>query len=255
MKRTYLALASASALLMAGCSPAEDTGALDAATPPPEGGTDVSVASADGADAETSAADLPEKLQDVSAASYSIDPTHAFLSATVMHNGLSEYTVDFTDFDASLDFDPASPESSSLTVTIDPLGLNVNYPGDYKEGHPDSDFESWQDALSKDARFLNGEAYPEITFTSTELNRTGDYTGTVTGDLTFLGVTKPVTLDVTYNGMANMSWYGERDIIGFDATTTLNRSDFGQTSLQNAISDEVTIEFSGEFIQDENTED
>ncbi|MEQ9314317.1 MAG: YceI family protein, partial [Henriciella sp.] len=73
----------------------------------------------------------------------------------------------------------------------------------------------------------------------------------VTGDLTFLGVTRPVTLDVTYNGTANAPWYGERDLIGFDATTTINRSEFGQDSLQGVISDEVVIEFSGEFLQDE----
>ena len=101
---------------------------------------------------------------------------------------------------------------------------------------------------------MNAGAYPQITFTSTEVTRTGDTTGTVTGDLTFLGQTQPVTLDVTFNGVANVPWFGTRDIIGFDAVTTINRSEFGQDTLQGMISDEVVVEFSGEFLQQEAAE-
>ena len=81
--------------------------------------------------------------------------------------------------------------------------------------------------------------------------RTGDLTGTVTGDLTLLGVTNPVTLDVTYNGVANPPWYGGRDVIGFDASTTLNRSDVGMGAYIPNIGDAVKVDFSGEFLQDE----
>ena len=73
----------------------------------------------------------------------------------------------------------------------------------------------------------------------------------MTGDLTFLGVTRPVTLDVTFNGVGNTPWTGERDILGFNASTTITRSEYGQESLQGVISDEVEIEFSGEFLQEE----
>ena len=76
-------------------------------------------------------------------------------------------------------------------------------------------------------------------------------TGTVTGDLTLLGVTKPVSLDVSYNGVANPPWFGERDVIGFDASTTVQRSEFGMAAYIPNISDAVTVEFSGEFLQDE----
>ena len=127
----------------------------------------------------------------------------------------------------------------------------MNFPGDYKASHTDSPYDSWPEALSQDERFMNAGAHPQIKFVSTDATRTSDNTGTVTGDLSFLGVTNPVTLDVTYNGFANAPWYGERDMLGFDATGTINRSDFGQTSLENMISDEVTVSFSGEFLQDE----
>lgn len=185
-----------------------------------------------------------QTLDGVAADTYQLDKTHAFLTWTVQHNGLSSYTVNFTDFDATLEFDPEDLGASSITVTIDPMGLETNYPDAEKR-------EEWHTELSTDDRFLNGDDHPEITFVSTSAEQTGDFTGTVTGDLTFLGVTKPVTMDVTYNGTANMPWYGPRDLIGFNATTTIKRSDFGMTAMIPMISDEVEIEFSGEFLQNE----
>ena len=131
------------------------------------------------------------------------------------------------------------------------MGLNVNYPSDFKAGHADLPYETWPETLSKDERFLQAETYPEITFTSTSVEQTGETTGTVTGDLTFLGTTQPVTMDVTFNGTTNTPWTGERDLLGFNAVTTFNRSAFGQTSLEGVISDEVRVEFTGEFLQDE----
>ena len=185
-----------------------------------------------------------QTLEGVAADTYQLDKTHAFLTWTVQHNGLSGYTVNFTEFDATLEFDPEDLGASSITVTIDPMALETNYPDAAKR-------EEWHTELSTDDRFLNGDEYPEITFVSTSAEQTGEFTGTVTGDLTFLGVTKPVTMNVTYNGTANMPWYGPRDLIGFNATTTIKRSDFGMTAMIPMISDEVEIEFSGEFLQNE----
>lgn len=251
MKLTPFILAGASALALAACSQSDDSVDIEADAPPAETATETDADDADtAADAEAEATPETESITP-DAATYSLEPTHAFLSFTVMHNGLSEYTVDFTDFDVTLDLDPEAPENSTLTATIDPLGLNVNYQADYKAGHPDSPYANWPEALSKDGRFLNAEEFPEITFVSTEITPTGDETAEVTGDLTFLGLTRPVTLDVTYNGATNVAWYGERDLVGFDATTTISRSAFGQESLEGVISDEVVIEFSGELLQDE----
>jgi polyisoprenoid-binding protein YceI len=245
MKLSTFLLAGASAIFIAACSQGEDSIEIEATTPPAET-TDTETA-----EPETAEPEAPAETPVAHAATYSIEPTHAFLSFTVMHNGLSEYTVDFTDFDATLDFDPDAPEASTLTARINPLGLNVNYRADYKAGHPDSEYDTWPEALSKDSRFLNATEYPEITFVSTSVTKTGENTGTVTGDLTFLGATRPVTLDVTYNGVGSAPWYGERSLIGFDATTTISRSAFGQDSLPGIISDEVVIEFSGEFLENE----
>ena len=183
-------------------------------------------------------------LEGVASGLYELEKTHAFLSWTVRHGGISGYTVDFTAFDASLVFDAAEPTNSQLSVSIDPTALNTNYPDPEKK-------ISWEDELATDAKFLNANEFPEITFVSTAVEQTGEFAGTVTGDLTFLGVTKPVTLDVTYGGVANPPWFGQRDVIGFTAETRFNRSDFGMTSMMGNISDQVVIEFSGEFLQAE----
>lgn len=243
MKLTTTILAASGLLVLAACSGA-DTDTSDA----------VETETTETVEADTGAAAGEGPLADVATATYSIEPTHAFLTATVMHNGLSEYTLSFTSFDGTLDFNAGDPASSSLDFTIDPTSVWVNYPGDYKAGHPDSPHDSWTEALAQDEGFMNAGAYPQITFTSTEVTRTGDTTGTVTGDLAFLGQTQPVTLDVTFNGVANVPWFGTRDIIGFDAVTTINRSEFGQDALQGMISDEVVVEFSGEFLQQEAAE-
>jgi len=233
---------SASVLLLAACGGASDSSDIDDTPSLP-------TSEADTALAETS---LHPLLAEVAAGTYSLEKTHAFMTVKVGHGGgISDYRISFTDFDAALSFDPADPEASSLTFTINPVALETNYPGDYSVGHADSQWESWNEDVSRDAKWLNADAYPEIKFVATEISKTGDLSGTVTGDLTLLDVTKPVTLDVTYNGVANPPWFGERDVIGFDASTTVKRSEFGMAAYIPNISDEVKVEFSGEFLQDE----
>lgn len=197
--------------------------------------------------------ELAEKFVEASPGSYNLEKTHAFLYAEVSHNGLSQYRLNFTDIDASMTFDPSNPtaEANSISVTINPTGIVTNYPGAYKANHTDSPYESWDEDLAQNPGWFNAAEFPAITFTSTSLERTGDYTGKLTGDLSFLGVSKPVTLDITYNGVGNKPWWGERDLIGFNATGTFNRSDFGMTKLVGPIGDEVSLTFTGEFLQSE----
>ena len=96
-------------------------------------------------------------------------------------------------------------------------------------------------------RMFDTANFPEITFESTEVTRNSDNTGTVTGDLTIKGVTKPVTLDVTYNG----SLIDERSnsyAIGFSGAATIKRSDFGIDFLVPVVGDDVTITIETEFL-------
>lgn len=200
---------------------------------------------------DEAAAEIAATLADVDAGSYSLDRNHAFLGFYVGHaNDISKYRAGFADFDADLVFDPENPEDAELSVTVNPADLIVNYTGNFTETHPDSEFETWADELAKGDRWLNADEFPELTFTSTSITTTGPNTGEVTGDLTFLGQTQPVTLDVTYNGLTNPPWAAEQDLIGFTARTTLQRSDWGMDALIPYVGDEVTVAFSGEFKQD-----
>lgn len=184
-----------------------------------------------------------------SAGTYTLDKNHASLTWRVSHFGLSQYTGRFTDFDATLDFHPDDPSATRLTATINPSSAETDYPGDYKAGHANSGFETWNEDLARNANWFNADQFPEITFATTSVSPATANTGTVTGDLTFLGVTKPVTLDVTYNGVANFPWAPDTDKIGFSARTTLKRSEFGQTALAPNIGDEVEIIIETEFDQ------
>ena len=184
------------------------------------------------------------------AGDYSLEVNHAYLAAYVGHgNGLSRYQISFTALDADLSFDPAAPESASITFTVDTAGVQTNYPGDYKGTHEGSAHESWNEDVSNDGKWLNSTEHGTATFVSTGATRTGDNTGTVTGDLTLLGQTNEVTFDVTYNGNGEARGSG-RALLGFNATTTINRSDWGMGSYIPVISDDVRLDFSGEFIAD-----
>lgn len=190
---------------------------------------------------------LPANLfidEGVNSGAYELEKTHASLIWTVSHNGLSKYTARFTDFDVSLNIDPENPANSTLLASINPLSVETSHPsgGD------------WDATLGSDEKWFNATTFPEIMYTSTSIDLTGERTGTIMGDLTLLGITKAVPMDVTYNNVRNFSWYGERDVIGFSATANLKRSNFGMVALLPSIGDEVTISIEAEFVGAEQTE-
>lgn len=176
---------------------------------------------------------------EASIGNYELDKTHAFLTWRVKHNGLSNYTARFTDFDASIAFEPDNPVASSVIATINPLSLETD--------HPTND--NWDNTLATDRKWLNGEKFPQIVFQSTSIEQTGEFTGIIKGDLTLLGVTQEVSLNTTYNGTGNAPWFGTRDIIGFSATGSLKRSEFGMTNLIPNIADEVEFTIEAEFVE------
>lgn len=177
---------------------------------------------------------------------YKIDPNHASLTFRVNHMGLSRYTARFTDIAADLQFDPANPAAMSVNATINPRSIETDFHGD----KPDFDAElagpSWLDAAK----------FPQITFKSTKVDVTGPATANVTGDLTLHGVTRPVTLETTFNGGAKpngMDPAGSR--IGFSAQGSLKRSEFGVSygipapGSNFGVGDEVEFFIEAEFTQ------
>jgi len=180
-------------------------------------------------------------LAEVSSANYTLDPGHASLVWKVSHNGLSNYTARFTEFSADLEFNAADPAKSRLVATINPLSVRTDHPSG-----PD-----WDTTLRTDEKFFNANVFPEITYTSSNISLTGEDTGIIMGELSLLGVTAEVPMNVTFNGVRNFAWFGERDVIGFSATATLKRSDFGMSALLPNIGDEISITLETEFIESE----
>ena len=230
--RTFLLSVSAIALAACGAPAASDS---TPATPA------ASVAEATAGPADAHAPELGP------AGTYDLDPTHASLTWKVNHFGLSNYTARFTGIAGTLVFDPENLPASSLEISVDPASVETDYPADFKAGHPDSPFDTFDQEISESDAYFNSTVFPTITFKSTEITPTGANTGTVTGDLTFRGVTKPVTLDVTYNGTASFPWAPDQPKIGFSATGSLKRSDFGLDIMVPSLGDEVDLLIEVEF--------
>jgi polyisoprenoid-binding protein YceI len=155
--------------------------------------------------------------------------------ARVKHMGVSLYTVRFDTMDATFDYDPARPEDTKLTAHVDPASLDVG--ADYSK------------EFAKE--FISAGSFPTATFSATRMQTTGEGTGTMTGDLTLMGVTKPVTFNVTLIGAGHevLPIPLGRRAAGFEATTTFKRSDFGSNYLLNGdlVGDDVTLQIEAEF--------
>lgn len=233
-------LLSASVLALAACGASETTAPAQSQEAPATTTAEPTAAPAEQAEA----AEAPEMGP---AGTYGMDPTHTSLIWKVNHFGLSNYTARLNSVDGTLVFNPDDASATSLDVTIDPTSVETDYPADFKAGHPDSPYDTFDQEISESGDYFNSGEFPTITFKSTEVTTTGPNTGTVTGDLTFRGVTKPVTLDVTYNGTATFPWAPEKPKIGFSATGTLKRSDYGLDIMVPNLGDEVEIVIETEF--------
>jgi len=167
-----------------------------------------------------------------SAGAYKLDPRHTSVIARVDHmGGLSKSVFRFNETAGTLTWDPAQPERSQLTVTVNPASISTPVAGFGEE-------------LAGE-RFLNAPGHPTMTFVSRQIQRTGSDKGKIIGDLTFLGQTRPFTLDTTFNG-----WRKNQrgvDVLGFTATGSFKRSDFGFSAMVGAIGDQVDLVIDTEF--------
>ncbi len=152
---------------------------------------------------------------DAPAGDYKVDPAHTSLTFKVSHMGFSHFTGRFEKVDVNLKFDPKDVSKMSVEATIDPRSIaHDNPPKGFLE-----------DLASKN--FLDAATFPVMTFKSTKIVQTGGDTADVTGDLTMHGVTKPVTLHVTYNGGYPGMAMDPHARIGFSAHTSLSRGQWG----------------------------
>jgi polyisoprenoid-binding protein YceI len=150
------------------------------------------------------------------AGAYTLDKSHGSMIVRVNHIGYSNFTARFETWDAALTLDPAMPENSTISVTIDPRSIASDNPP-----------PGFLDVMRQD--FLGAAEYPEITFRSTRVERTGPNTARITGDLTLRGVTRPVTLEARFNGGYEGMHLDPHARVGFSAHGAFNRSEFGFT--------------------------
>ncbi|MEG1679446.1 MAG: YceI family protein [Stenotrophomonas sp.] len=220
---TKLLLPLALAAAITACSKPADTAAPAAA--PAE-------TAAAPADAAAAAPAAPEAAAiQIAAGTYKLDPTHTDVLVQWSHMGFSNPSAHFGNVDGTLVYDAADVGKSSVEVTLPLSGLNS--------------FTAKFDEHLHSADFFDAAKFPTATFKSTKVEAAGTNKLTVTGDLTVKGITKPVVLDVTVNG-AGEHPMAKVPSVGFDATTTIKRSDFGVGAYAPAVSDDVKIRITTE---------
>jgi polyisoprenoid-binding protein YceI len=163
--------------------------------------------------------------------SYQLDPGHTVVLASWTHFGFSHPSANFGQASGTLVYDADDVAKSHVEVTLPLSGLDTFVPK--------------LDEHLRSADFFDAAKYPDITFRSTMVHDLGGGHLQVMGDLTVHGVTKPVTLDATLNniGVHPMT---KLPTVGFDATATLKRSDFGVGAYVPVVSDEISIRITTE---------
>ena len=168
----------------------------------------------------------------VQAGAYDVEPLHTRVLFSVSHLGFTTWYGEFANVSGSLALDPKKPAASALEIHI-PTGTvsttNAKLDGELKS-------DAWLDATQ----------FPEIVFKSTKVTETGKDAAKVTGDLTFHGVTRPVTLAVKFNA-AGTNPLDKKYTAGFEVSGKIKRSDFGMKTYVPLIGDDVDLIISAGF--------
>jgi polyisoprenoid-binding protein YceI len=162
---------------------------------------------------------------------YTIDPGHTATVFSWSHFGFSTPSANFSDIQGTITVDNEKPANSSVNVTIPVSSINTNV-------------KALDEHIQK-AEFFDVEKYPNITFKSTKVQALGKNKYKITGDLTIKGVTKPVVLDAVLNKQA-VHPMTKLQTIGFNATTSFNRSAFNVGAYVPNVGDKITVNITTE---------
>jgi len=176
-------------------------------------------------DVEKSLGELPE-------GNYELDPNHTTVLFKVEHLGISTFVGRFNEVDASLNFNPEAPQESRLEARVEMASLDLDQP----------DFEQ----TLRGCNWLCVERYPQSRLVTRGPAQIDGDRWRYKADLTFRGVTRPVQLEVTFNGGADNMLTG-RYTLGFEARLEFLRSEFGMGSFVPAVGDKVRLEAYTEF--------
>ncbi|KRG32392.1 MULTISPECIES: YceI family protein [unclassified Psychrobacter] len=165
---------------------------------------------------------------------WQLDDSHTRVGFSVNHLGFSTTMGHFNDVKGVVNYDVKAPSKTNMSFTIATDSIDTNW--DARDEH------------LKKAEFFNVTKYPTMTFKSTSVKFINPQQAKVTGDFTMLGQTKPLTLDVTLNKIAN-SPLTKEPVIGFRATGNINRAAYGMTAFADGITTNVPIQIDGELIE------
>ena len=169
------------------------------------------------------------------AGAYSEDKAHSSLVLRVSHLGFSHFTARFARFDVRLQLDPAHLDASQVTAHIDPNSL-------VSDNAPTGFLASLEGPM-----WLDTGRFPELSYRSIKVEATGANTLRIQGELTLHGVTRPVVLNGTFNGGYSGHPMDPHARVGFSATGTFKRSDFGVSfglpppGTQFGVGDEIEV--------------
>jgi polyisoprenoid-binding protein YceI len=165
----------------------------------------------------------------VAAGSYTVDPAHSQVSFTVNHLGFSMYRGLFGDVTGAMTLDPKTPAAAKVSIDIPMSGITTTSAklNEHLQG----------------ADFFDAAKYPTAHFESTKVDVSGNK-AKISGNLTIKGVTKPIVLDTTFVGAGTMMG---KQTIGFEAKTSIKRSDFGVSYGIPLVPDEVPLDISVAF--------
>ncbi len=169
---------------------------------------------------------------------YHLDKAHTTIGFSVKHMVITTVPGKFKDFDGSITYDPKNPLATSAEVTIKTASINTG--NEKRDGH------------LRSPDFFNAEKYPVITFKTNRIEKRNGQLVAI-GDLTMRGVTKEIELPFTVSGPIVDPWGKTR--IGIEASTTINRKDFGVSwnkALDSGgvvVSDEVKIKIHAEAVK------
>ena len=164
---------------------------------------------------------------------FTFDAGHTYIGFEIDHLGFSKTLGEFTAYDGTLNLDRANLAASSIEVTIDTNSIDTDQ----------ADF----DEHLRSADFFNVAAHPTMTFKSTKVEDLGNGALKVTGDFTMLGRTRPVVLDAKLNKIAPHPFRPTIEVVGFSASTTIDRTQWGFDKYAPAVGAEVKIRIETEF--------
>lgn len=181
---------------------------------------------------------MADELSTMPSGKYAVDRSHASIVFKVDHLGFSTYVGRFTEFTAELSLDSENFSKSSVNVEVKIDSITTDYPFTEKEDFDKKLSEQW----------FNSKKFPNMNYVSKSVSPLTDGTAEVQGELTMLGETLPVTLNIVLNKAAVKHPLSRKPTIGFSAKTKIDRTAWGLKNYAPKLGAEVFIEIEGEFV-------